>query len=316
MPSRIAVRLAGALTITMASLAALTACDGIGRLRTTWVADGDVVLRETVRAGRLTDQDLREASGLTPSQREPGMFWFLNDSGNDERLFAADSAGRALGTVWVTGTRNQDWEALSSGPCPEGHCLYIADTGDNMALRPVVQLLRLPEPSRTAREVPLAQTLTLRYADGAHDVEAMYVAPDTSVWLITKRPTTNDGGAFRPVRVYRVPPEAWGSTEPVTVSVMDSLPVVPVRRSSRDWVTDASLSAPDSTGRRRLALLTYGAVHIFEVDSASGRPGAAVARCSLPIHERSAEGITWLPDGRILLVNEGRGGVMYAGLCP
>lgn len=305
--------LVGVLGIAVVSL---SACDGIGRVRTTWVADGDTIMRETVRVGRLTEQDLREASGLFPSQREAGVFWFLNDSGNDERLFAADSTGRALGTVRVTGPRNQDWEALSGGPCPQGHCLYIADTGDNMALRPVVQLLRVVEPSTNDREIPIAQTVVVRYADGAVDVEAMYVAPDTSVWLITKRPAVDTAGAFRPVRVYRIPPEAWGSTEPVTVSVIDSLPVVPVRRSSRDWVTDANLSAPDSLGRRRLVLLSYGAVHVFEADGASGRPGAKVARCSLPIHERSSEGVTWLPDGRILLVNEGRGGVMYAGACP
>jgi hypothetical protein len=296
--------------------ASLSACDGIGRVRTTWVADGDTVMRETVRVGRLADQDLREASGIFPSQREVGVFWFINDSGNDERLFAADSSGRALGTVRVTGARNQDWEALSGGPCPQGHCLYIADTGDNMALRPVVHLIRVLEPSITARDVPIAQTLVVHYADGAHDVEAMYVASDTSVWLITKRPTADPAGEFRPVRVYRIPPEAWGGTEPVTVSVLDSLPVVPVRRTSRDWVTDASLSAPDSLGHRRLALLSYGAVHVFSADGATGRPGARVARCSLPIHERSSEGVTWLPDGRILLVNEGRGGVMYAGACP
>lgn len=305
--------LVGALGVAAASL---SACDGIGRLRTTWVVDGDTVMRETVRVGRLDDQDLGEASGIFPSQREAGVFWFLNDSGNDERLFAADSTGRALGTVRVTDARNQDWEALSGGPCPQGHCLYIADTGDNMAMRPVVHLLRVVEPSTQDREIAIAQTLAVRYADAAQDVEAMYVAPDTSVWLITKRPTADSAGTFRPVRVYRIPPEAWGSTEPVHVTVIDSLPVVPVRRTSRDWVTDASLSVPDRVGHGRLVLLSYGAVHVFDVDAATGRPGTRVARCSLPIHERSSEGVTWLPDGRILLVNEGRGGVMYAGTCP
>lgn len=291
-------------------------CDGIGRLRTTWVAEGDVVLRDTERVGRLTDPALREASGLTASQREPGVFWLLNDSGNDERLFAVDRTGRARGTVRVQGARNQDWEALSGGPCPAGHCLYIGDVGDNMALRATVQLWRIAEPRSTDTEAQAKETVVLRYADGPHDVEAMYVAPDTSVWLITKRPSTRGDGAYRPARIYRVPPEAWGSREPITLSVVDSLPVVPVRRTSRDWVTDASLDGPDSSGHRRLVVLSYGAVHVFAVDAVTGHPGALAERCALPIHERASEGVTWLADGRILLVNEGRGGVLYAGACP
>jgi len=302
--------------LLLASLTTFAACDGVGRLRTTWVAEGDVILRETARVGRLADGDLREASGIAPSGRAPGLFWLLNDSGNDERLFAADSTGQALGVVRVTGTRNQDWEALSSGPCPEGHCLYIADTGDNLALRRTVHLTRLGEPTPDARSAPVSHTVTVRYADGARDVEAMYVAPDTSVWLITKRPAKSPDGAFRPVQVYRIAPEAWSSTGPFTLPVFDSLPIAPVSRSSRDWVTDVALSASDSLGRRRLAVLSYGAVHTFEADAGTGQPGALLARCSLPIHERSAEGVTWLPNGRILLVNEGRGGVMYAGTCP
>lgn len=291
-------------------------CDGPGRLRTTWVDAGDTVLRETERVGRLADPDLREASGLVASRGEAGVFWLLNDSGNDERLYAVDSTGQNLGTVRVQGARNQDWEAISAGPCPDGHCLYIGDLGDNLAFRSTVHLWRLVEPRSTDTEVQAKAMVTLRYADGPQDVEAMYVAPDTSVWLVSKRPSTRRDGTFRPVRVYRVPPSAWSTQGPVTLSVVDSLPVVPVRRNSRDWITDASLTTPDSSETARLVLLSYGAVHVFAVDAVTGRPGTLVARCALPIHERSSEGVTWLSDGRILLVNEGRGGVMYAGVCP
>ena len=52
------------------------------------------------------------------------------------------------------------------------------------------------------------------------------------------------------------------------------------------------------------------------MDTVTGHPGALAERCAQPIHERASEGLTSLADGRILLVNEGRGGVLYAGACP
>jgi hypothetical protein len=281
-----------------------------------WVRDSEPVMRHVVRAGQFTDRALSEASGIVPVQAAPGHFWGLNDSGNDERLFAFDSTGKALGTVRVRGATNVDWEALTSGPCPEGQCLFIADVGDNSARRPTRIIWRVPQPAISARTTAPAVPLTLRYADGPHDIEAVYAAPDSSLWLVTKRPTRSASGEPRPSRVYRIPAAAWAAAGTITVPVADSVPVTPMRGTSHDWITDASLSAVQPDGRRRLVLLSYGAVHVLDADPATGRPGALLARCALPISERNAEGVTWLPDGRILLVNEGRGGGLYTGRCP
>lgn len=281
-----------------------------------WVREGDVITRDVVRAGRFTDKALSEASGIVRSQADPGRFWGLNDSGNDERLFAFDSTGRALGAVRVRGATNVDWEALASGPCPDGQCLYIADVGDNSAKRPTRVIWRIPEPDLSARTSAPAVPLSIRYADGPVDVEAVYAAPDSSLWLVTKRPQRNAAGEPRPSRLYRIPVDAWSAAGTITLPVADSVPVIPTRGSSHDWITDASLSELQPDGRRRLVLLSYGAVHVLEVDPHTGRPEALLARCALPIKERNAEGVTWLPDGRILLVNEGRGGALYTGRCP
>lgn len=273
-------------------------------------------MRNVVRIGRFGDRELKEASGLVRSVSEPGVFWGLNDSGNDERLFAFDSTGKALGAVLVRGAENVDWEALATGPCPEGRCLYIADVGDNDAKRPRVVVWRLAEPTLASQTTARATPLAIRYADGPQDVEAVYAAPDTSLWLITKRPRLNGRAEPRPSRVYRIPAEAWNAAGTITLPVVDSVPVTPVRGAAHDWVTDASLSDEQADGRRRLVLLSYGAVHVLDADPATGRPGTLLARCALPITEKYAEGVSWLPDGRILLANEGRGGAMYAGWCP
>lgn len=291
----------------------LVSCErGDGRMR--WLREGETLMREGTRVGRLSDKTLDEASGVVVSISEPGVLWSQNDSGNDEYLFAYDTTGRALGRVLVRGVRNRDWEALASGPCAEGQCLTIGDVGDNLARRDEVQLHQLAEPVHTALSVPVLRSLSVRYADGAHDVEAMYAGPDGSLWLVTKRPARGADGP-RPVRVYHVPRSAWEQSR-YTAAVVDSLPVVPEKGAAHDWVTDASLSPILADGQRRVVLLSYGAVHIFEADPASGKPGARVARCALPIREETAEGVTWLADGRVLLVTEGTMGALHAGRCP
>lgn len=305
-----------AAMVVAAAIAAVAgvACDG-GNGGARWVREGETVMRESARSGRLTDKDLDESSGMVASVAEPGVFWSQNDSGNDEILFAYDSAGRALGRVLVRGAKNRDWEALATLPCPEGQCLVIGDVGDNMARRRTLQLYRIAEPLHTAVSVPVRHMLELRYADGARDVEAMYGGPDGTLWLVTKRHERRRDGTPRPVRVYAVPRTAWDGAA-YDAPVLDSLPVVPEKGTEHDWVTDASLSALMPDGRRRVVLLTYGAVYLFDADPATGRPGALVARCALPIRERTAESVTWLDDGRIQVGTEGAMGAIYRGRCP
>ncbi|MFO0073186.1 MAG: hypothetical protein ACK55A_13990 [Gemmatimonas sp.] len=311
----VAAAVAGRASLLLTGLL-MAGCDPVGGGQLRWVRQGDVVLRETHRSGRFADDALEEASGAVVSVGEPGVFWSQNDSGNDETLFAFDSTGRALGRVDVKGVRNRDWEALATGPCSEGQCVTIGDVGDNAAIRGTLTLYQLAEPRTTASTVRVRRSLDVRYADGSHDVEAMYAGADGGLWLVTKRPARGAGGAWRPVRVYHVPRAAWEQGGVYTAAVVDSLPLIPERGTAHDWVTDASLSAPLVDGRRRLALLSYGAVHVFDADPATGRPGALVARCALPIREDTAEGLTWLADGRLLVVTEGRQGAIYVGRCP
>jgi hypothetical protein len=310
------LRRALAIALMVAVAAASSACgQGNGSGRARWLRDGETLMRDGVRSGRFADKSINEASGVVASVSEPGVFWSQNDSGNDESLFAYDSTGKALGRVLVKGAKNRDWEALASGPCAEGQCITIGDVGDNAAIRKQLTLYQIAEPSRSSVSVPVLRTLSLRYADGAHDVEAMYAGTDGSIWLVTKRPARSAAGEARPVRVYHVPRSAWEQGE-YTAAVTDSLPIVPQRGVPHDWITDGSLSSLQPDGRRRVVLLSYGAAYVFDADPATGRPGALMARCALPIRESTAEGITWLADGRLLLVTEGTMGSIYTGRCP
>jgi hypothetical protein len=275
-------------------------------------------LRELVRSGEFGDRRLTEASGVVSSTTEPGVLWSQNDGGHAAMLFAYDSTGAPRGAVQVRDADNTDWEAIAIGPCPDGECFFIGDVGDNAARRSFVQVWRVPSPISTASVTESATLRRIVYAGGAHDVEAMWVAPDTSVWFATKRPQVDATGRPRPSQLYRVPASAWSTVSPVaaTAELVDSLPIVPLASRSRDWITDASLSAILADGRRRLAILTYGSVYVFDADPLTGKPGATLAHCAVPPELRQAEGISWLPDGRLTLANEGRGASLYRGSCP
>jgi hypothetical protein len=300
----------------LAAVCVLAACER--GPRATWARDGEPALRETIAIGTLDSDALNEGSGIVASPSTPGLFWALNDSGNESDLFALTADGHVRGAVRIKGATNHDWEALGVGLCPEGQCLFVGDVGDNSARRSSVQLYRLREPAAPTgiAGTPVSASTDVRFADGPQDLEAIYVAPDTSLWFITKRPAKDANGAPRPVHLHRLPLAAWQDTTPLPV--VDSLPIVPVKDGGlgRDWPTDASLSPPDSSGQRRLAVLTYGAVTIFATDPVAGRPGTRIARCALPIRETTSEGITWMADGRLLILSEGVGSTLYAGKCP
>lgn len=283
-------------------------------------------LQAVARLGTFQDDRLIEASGIVPATRRAATFWSLNDGGNAPLLFAHDSAGHTVGVVRVARAENRDWEALGSGPCPSGQCLYVGDVGDNGARQPTVRVYRVPEPLPSDTVTRPAEVVVVRYPDGPHDVEAMWVAPDSGVLLLSKRPGRDRENHLRPARVYRVAPEAWRaarSASPAAPSVaiaqlLDSLPITPEPGLVWGWITDAALSLPDSAGRRQLAVRTYGHVYRFEADAVTARPGRLLARCSLsPIGAGLlGEGVAWFPDGRLLFTNEGRQGALDAGRCP
>jgi hypothetical protein len=157
-----------------------------------------------------------------------------------------------------------------------------------------------------------------RYADGPRDVESMWIAPDTAVYLLTKRWERDEHRAYRPVRIYRLAPSAWQSADTATAILLDSLPIVPSRDDSHTWVTDAALSHRDSLGVVRLAVRSYKALYIFGVDTATWRPRTLLAQCSLRgLKDRnSGEGLAWLGDGRLMFDAEGSGARLHVGRCP
>lgn len=251
-----------------------------------------------VPLGSFRDTTLTEASAAAASRTQPGVIWTLNDSGNPPWLYAVDTAGQTLGVFRVTGAHNFDWETLTVSPCPAGSCLIIGDIGDNPETRPSVRLYRIPEPGLAAAAAgelvatAPAESLSLRYPDGPHDVEAIYADSAGNLFLVSK-------GRSNGMWLYRLPADAWSSGEMAVPERLDSLPITP-DISFGQWISDAALS-PDG---RRVAVRTYSAVFFFAVGPGGRLTPDRWEECFFGDLEPQGEGITWLDNRRLLLTGE------------
>lgn len=264
--------------------------------------DGEVVLAKAADGGDEVctpegapvpmDPELRESSGVAASRAHAGVFWTHNDSG-DPLLYAVDASGRTLGRVRVTGAEVDDWEDVSRAPCSGGgDCLYVADIGDNDAARPSVTVWRLPEPAPgDARSAP-ATALRLRYPDGAHDAEALFVA-DGTLHVVTK-------GESGPVALYRAPAGAGGGE--ATLQRVRALSDGKVKKPER--VTGADVSADG----RWVALRTVGEVALYPAAEMTGDGALSPRRVDLKgLDEAQGEGVAFAPDGSLVLTSESGG---------
>ncbi len=179
--------------------------------------------------GLVAYDEIREASGLVAGQVNEGVLWTHNDSGDEARLFAMGMHGEHRGVVHLAGITAVDWEDIAIGPGPEhGRAyLYVGDLGDNLRVRDVKYVYRLPEPRLPHSGAPIdttisdVETIMLRYPDGRLDAETLLVEPSTGdLYVVTKRSTT--------VNVYRAPFPQPTSTpimmEKVTTLTLDPVP--------------------------------------------------------------------------------------------
>jgi len=251
---------------------------------------------------------LNETSGLAASRTWPGILWSHNDSGHDPVLFATDTTGADRGRFTLMGAENRDWEDLALGPCPQGTCLYVAETGDNPENNRSAAIYRFPEPDPAiAGLVRGVERLVFRYPDRPRDVEAIFLAPDSSVHLVSK-------GVRSEIAHYRLPPSAWSAPGPV---VAERLPMPNLGGGIRRLVTGAAI-APDGT---TVMLLTYRDIWRLTL-SADGSlvPSGPLEPCDLTGLLPQAEAVTWFgEDGTLLLSSEaGRGqrAQLVAVRCP
>ena len=273
-----------------------------------------------VRTGQFASPRVVESSGVAVSRAHPGVLWTHNDSGDGPYLYATDLRGSDRGFLLVAGAAAVDWEDIALGPCPlrAGSCVYLADTGDNLEMRASVTVYAVPEPdpgagpADTLRTTAAPAILQLRYPDGAHDVEAIYVSPrDSALYLVSK-------GRSGSIVVYRVARARW-SARPDSIVKADRVQVLDIRPDpgAGRWVTAAAIR-PDG---RLVAIRTYGEIYFFHPGVGGRLTPARQAPCEIGGLDEpgGGEAIDFLDDAAVVLTSEARrrrAGTIHRVVCP
>jgi len=144
-----------------------------------------------------------EASGLAWSRTQDNLLWTHNDSGDTARVFAVGWSGTTRASVPLAGVSATDIEDIALGTTADGmDALFIADVGDNAAVRSGVRIYRVAEPSLwgvpdgSTLAAVAPQVIRLSYPDGARDAEAVVADRTTGdLYVVSKREARS--------RVYR-----------------------------------------------------------------------------------------------------------------
>jgi hypothetical protein len=273
-----------------------------------------------VQTGRFASRRVVESSGVAVSRAHPGVLWTHNDSGDGPYLYATDLRGTDRGFLLVPGAAAIDWEDMALGPCPTraGSCVYLADTGDNLEMRPWVTVYAVPEPDPptgpgdTLRTTAAPAILQLRYPDGSHDVEAIFVAPQGgALYLVSK-------GRSGSIAVYSVGRALW-SARPDNVVTAERVQVLDIRpdAGAGRWVTGAAIR-PDG---RLVAIRTYGEVFFFHPGVGGRLTPAGERSCDIGRLDEpgGGEAIDFLDDDGVVVTSEAlprRTGTIHRVVCP
>jgi hypothetical protein len=233
---------------------------------------------------QIGDPRLPEVSGLATAG---ASLLAMNDGGARAEVFVLD-AGCVVAEVRSAPLDPYDPEDLALAA--DG-TLWLADIGDNRQDRPTVALIGLrPDGS--------ASLTRLRYPDGAHDAEALLLAPDGTPYLVTKE-VLGASAVYRPDA-----PLADGATVPLSKVAdlgftLTGTPGGPVGRAGQLLVTGGAVSADG----QRLALRTYTDAYVWPLagsDVVGALEGTPV-RVALP-ETPQGEAISFGANSRDLVV--------------
>lgn len=250
-------------------------------------AKQDTLFSKGVRQGVLENKKLDEVSGIAASQSNANVLWAHNDSGDKSNLYLIGLQGENYGKVKLKGISNRDWEdiAISTGPLNGVSYIYVAETGDNMAVHSHKTIYRMEEPDISNASFPVDLTIynldaiRFKYPDGKKDAEALMIDPvSKDIFVISKHETN--------VNIYRLQyPQS--TTKETIAEKVGTLPTTKV------------VAADISLNGKEVLIKTYFTVMYWQK---KGDESIADLLKTPPtllpyIFEPQGEAITWKPDG-------------------
>jgi hypothetical protein len=277
------------MTVLIVAAGALGALGGGGRVGGAPTSADAAEAAEATTLLTIRDPRITESSGLAASGRHRGVLWTINDSGDGARVYGVGADGRTRAVVRLAGLEPRDWEAIAPANDGGTPVLWVADIGDNRAVRTRGILVhRLVEPQRLRDTTVRATSYRLRYPDGPHDAEALLVEPRTGRLLIVTKDLF--GGA-----VYAAP-DPLVAGRPNVLERVAAAPAV---------VTDGA-ALPDG----RLVLRTYSTAYVYAA------LGADPVQVALP-DQPQGESLAATADGRAVVVgSEGLGSAVWRVSLP
>ena len=233
---------------------------------------------------QITDPRLPELSGLVAVD---GQFLAMNDGGDQVSVFLLDAACQVVDvhTAAVDPYDPEDLAVAADGT------VWLADTGDNERTRATAALIALRPNGSTS-------IYRLTYPDGAHDAEALLLAPDGTPFIVTKevlgasgvyRPSSAlvDGGTVAMAKVAGVNLTFTGTTGG------------PVGQEGQILVTGGAVARDGSA----IALRTYTDAYVWPLSGSDVPAALATAPARIPLPDSpQGEAISFTPDSHGVVV--------------
>ena len=214
-------------------------------------------------------------------------------------VHALDLQGREHARITLEAAPATDIEDIAVGPCGAESCVFLGDIGDNGATRSEYAVLRFVAPTVPVNVGATALTASydrfrFTYEDGSHNAESLMVAPDGTIYIVTKLAPGSGGrvAATGPSSVYRLPSSI--TSDSVGRATKVATLTVP---ATGELAASAAAAHPCGQG---FLLRTYDRVYEFTSPLGMGFEAAfsATPKVVATPDEPQSEGIDYLADGR------------------
>lgn len=247
---------------------------------------------------KLSFYSIKESSGLAKSRLYKDVYWTHNDSGDSARIFAVTRKGNIIkpdrvseyNGITVQNAINIDWEDIAADS--NGN-LIVGDFGNNLNTRRdlSIYIIKEPDPSQDLF-TKVSLKVSFYYPDQKifppkkmnYDAEALFWAKD-KIYLLTKHRSNPY------TKLYR-----FDSMDPLKQN-----PLTYIGSFDSDGQVTGAVASKDGN---RLAVLTYRAVWLFEIDNSTDNYFHGKIFW-LPIIAGQCEGIA-IDGNKLLISNEQR----------